>query len=216
MDIDAVINTRKNSMSPTYGVFQTFKDPVVLESAKGQYCYGPGGKRYLDLLASNLTISVGHAHPKVVAAAKTQIDKAPHLSSMYYSESVSKLTDKLLATFPERTDGEKWKVKYAVTGTEAVEIALMMVRVCTGNLPVLSLTNSYHGSYGTAMGASGSSACRFDLPEVGSILHLQAPINEHRVNVNGLIDQAEATINSSTSGKIAGRYTVGSAFALCR
>ena len=202
-NVQNIINIRQSQMSPTYAGFQTFKEPVVLDSASMQYCYGPGGEKYLDLLASNLTISVGHGHPKVTAAAKAQIDKAPHLSSMYYSEPASNLTKKLMATFPERSDGEKWKALYAVTGTEAVELALQLSRVGTGNMPVLSLTNSYHGSYGTAMGASGGSACRHDLPECGSIFHLQSPIYQHKENVDGLVEQAETVINSSTSGKVA-------------
>ena len=97
-----LIKTRQTFMSPTYASFQTFKDPVVINSASGQYCYGPNNEKYLDLLAHNLTISVGHAHPKVVDAAKTQIEKMPHTSSMYYSEPVSKLTEKLLKTFKKR------------------------------------------------------------------------------------------------------------------
>ena len=202
INVKNVINVRQSQMSPTYANFQTFKEPVVLDSASMQYCYGPDGEKYLDLLASNLSISVGHGHPKVTAAVKAQIDKAPHLSSMYYSEPISNLTAKLLATFQERCDGEKWKVLYAVTGTEAVELALQLSRVGTGNIPILSLTNSYHGSYGTAMGASGGSACRHDLPECGGIFHLQSPIYQHKNNVDGLVEQAETVINSSTSGKV--------------
>lgn len=202
MNVDEVVDQRKQKMSPTYNIFQTFDEPVVLEQASGQYCYGPNGEKYLDLLAHNLTISVGHGHPKVKEAAKTQIDRMMHTSSMYYSEPASQLAEKLTATFPERSDGEKWKVKFAVTGTEAVEIALQVARVVTGNTPVLSLTNSYHGSYGTAMAASGGKACRHDLPECGGIFHLQAPIYEHKDNVDTLVDMARTTISASTSGHI--------------
>ena len=197
-----IIKTRQEKMSPTYATFQTFKDPVVIEKASGQYCYGPNNEKYLDLLAHNLTISVGHSHPKVQNAAIEQINKMPHISSMYYSEAASNLTEKLLKTFKPRTDGEKWKVLYAVTGTEAVEIALQIARVTTKNNPILSLTNSYHGSYGTAMAASGVSACKHDLPECGGVFHLQAPIYEYKDNIDGLIDQAKTLINSSTSGKV--------------
>ena len=191
-------------MSPTYGSFQTFKDPVLIERTSGQYCYGPGGEKYLDLLAHNLTISVGHSHPKVTAAAIAQIGKAPHISSMYYSEPAAILAEKLLSTFKPRSDGEKWQVLFAVTGTEAVELALQMSRVSTGNIPILSLTNSYHGSYGTAMGVTGGKGCRHNLPETGGIYHLQAPIYEHKHNIDQLVSMAETTINSSTSGKIGG------------
>jgi len=229
MDVADVIATRQNLMSPTYASFQTFNEPVVLESAFMQYCYGPapadsystgggdgesgsppgrGGVKYTDLLASNLTISVGHAHPRVLHAAKAQMDKAPHLSSMYYTEPVARLTKKLLATFPPRSDGEKWQVLYAVTGTEAVELALQLARVATGNIPVLSMTNSYHGSCGVAMGCSGTAACRHPFPETGGILHLPSPINlpageaERSQAVTALVQSARDTVMSSTCGKV--------------
>ena len=96
--IDQLVKTRQGKMSPTYATFQTFKEPVIIDRAKMQYCYGPKGEKYLDLLASNLTISVGHAHPRVISAVKAQLDKLPHLSSMYYSQPVSNLTEKLLST----------------------------------------------------------------------------------------------------------------------
>ena len=83
------------------------------------------------LLAHNLTISVGHSHPKVKTEAIEKIWKMPHTSSMYYSEAASNLTEKLLKTFKPRSNGENWKVLYALTGTEAVEIALQIARVTT-------------------------------------------------------------------------------------
>jgi 4-aminobutyrate aminotransferase-like enzyme len=93
---------------------------------------------------------------------------------------------------------------YAVTGTEAAEIAIQLARVASGNIPLISLTNSYHGSYGTAMAASGGSACRHDLPEVGGVFHLQAPIYHWKSRIDDLLEMAETTIKSSTSGKISG------------
>ena len=101
-------------MLPDYASFQTFKKPVVIARTEMQHCYGPasdGGKQYLDLLAHNLTISVGHNHPRVTAAAKAQIDRASHVSTMYYSAPASELAEKLLATFKPRSDGEDWQVK---------------------------------------------------------------------------------------------------------
>jgi alanine-glyoxylate transaminase/(R)-3-amino-2-methylpropionate-pyruvate transaminase len=202
--VKRVIKLRQDLMSLTYASFQTFKDPVVIDRASMQYCYGPNGEKYLDLLASNLTISVGHAHPRVTAAAIAQINKAPHLSSMYYSEPASLLAEKLLSTLKPRSDGEKWQVIFAVTGTEAVEIAVQMARVSTGNNNILSMSNSYHGSYGTAMGVTGVKACKHELPETSNIHFLQAPIYEHKNQVDNLVSMADTLINSATTGKIAG------------
>lgn len=176
--VSNLVKTRQKKMAPTYGLFQTFKQPVALEHASMQYYYDFEGKTYLDCLASNLTISIGHAHPKVQQAVNSQGSFMPHVSSMYYSEPVAQLTEKLLSKFPKRTDGEAWKVYYAVTGTEAVEVALQLSRVYTGQDHVVGLRNSYHGSYGIAMAASGTEACRHDLNETKPFTHLEAPLYE--------------------------------------
>ena len=40
-----------------------------------QYLYDENGKRYLDLFAGIVTVSCGHAHPKVLAAIREQMEK---------------------------------------------------------------------------------------------------------------------------------------------
>lgn len=199
-----VINIRKKLMAPMYSVFQTYKNPFVVTKAFMQYVYDQNGTKHLDLLASNLTISVGHSHSRINERVKSQMDDMVHCSSMYYSQPVAELTEKLLDTFPKRSDGEKWQVQYAVTGTEAVEMAIQLARVASGNLDILSMQNSYHGSMGVAMGASGINQCKHSLPETQHFLHIPAPINENIDKIDELIKSAENMIESSTSNKIAG------------
>ena len=43
-----------------------YKDPLVIDHAKGQYVYDLDGRQYLDFLGGIVTISVGHANEKVV------------------------------------------------------------------------------------------------------------------------------------------------------
>lgn len=168
-----------------------------------QYMYDTNF-RYLDLLANNLTISVGHNHDLVVERLRSQLDKTVHTSTMYDSPVLSELTEKLLATFPKRTDGRDWKVLYSVTGTAVVELAITMARVVTGTPGFLSLENSYHGSYGVAMAASGTHKCKHDLPETGHMFHVPMPNQQKTATTYNEVDIAEKIINSSTSGKIAG------------
>jgi alanine-glyoxylate transaminase/(R)-3-amino-2-methylpropionate-pyruvate transaminase len=169
-----------------------------------QYMYDQHGTEHLDLLANNLSISVGHCHPRVVDRVQRQAAELAHCSSMYYSEPVAELTDKLLTTLPARSDGENWMVQYLVSGGEAVEMAIQMSRVVTGQLDLFSLRNSYHGSLGTAMGACGIHHCKHALPETQHLHHLPAPINRDRDNIDELIRQAEMTIESSTPNALAG------------
>ncbi len=41
-----------------------FKDPLVIDHAKGQYVWDLDGKQYLDFLGGIVTISVGHSNPE--------------------------------------------------------------------------------------------------------------------------------------------------------
>jgi alanine-glyoxylate transaminase/(R)-3-amino-2-methylpropionate-pyruvate transaminase len=200
----AVIKARQKLMAPMYGMFQTYQKPFIVKKASMQYMYDQDGVEHLDLLANNLSISVGHCHPRVVERVQQQAKELTHVSSMYYSEPAAELTNKFLATFPERSDGEQWKVQYLVSGGEAVEMAIQMSRVTTGALDLFSLRNSYHGSLGTAMGACGIHHCKHALPETQHLHHLPAPINEDKHNIDEMIRQAELTIESSTPNRMAG------------
>ena len=199
---------KKMLMSPLHSMFQTFKSPPNITRALGQYKFDSEGNKYLDLLADNLTISVGHSNPRIANVINEQAQKMLHCSTMYNSDPPLELSEKLLATFPKLENGEKWKVQYDTSGTGAVEIALQIARGASGNTQLLSMENSYHGSYGTAMAVSGITSCKHDFPETGLIHHVPAPITkstpEEYINPSTAFECAKRTINSSTSGKIAG------------
>ena len=65
---------------------QTSMKPLMLEieRARGVFMYGPGGKRYLDLISGVSVSNTGHCHPAVVKAVKEQVDAYMHL--MVYTE----------------------------------------------------------------------------------------------------------------------------------
>lgn len=67
---------------------QTSKTPLALEIEKteGIYLYDRSGKKYIDLISGISVSNVGHRHPKVVEAIKTQVDKYLHL--MVYGEYI--------------------------------------------------------------------------------------------------------------------------------
>lgn len=49
--------------------------PVVVASAEGAWMTDVDGKRYLDLLAGYSALNFGHANPRLIAAAKAQLDR---------------------------------------------------------------------------------------------------------------------------------------------
>src|SRR3982751_4113148 len=78
---EQVLALRKQYMSP--GIFLYYKKPIMIVEGKMQYVWDDSGKRYLDGLGGIVTISVGHCHPHVVAAAEDQTRTLQHSTTIY-------------------------------------------------------------------------------------------------------------------------------------
>ncbi len=125
---------------------QTTPHPLAMEvaSAAGSYIYDTDGKAHLDFVAGVSACSLGHCHPKVVAAVQKQSEKYMHV--MVYGEYVqapaveyAKLLASLLPAPLETT--------YLVnSGTEAIEGALKLARRFTGRSQIISAHRAYHGN----------------------------------------------------------------------
>jgi putrescine aminotransferase len=113
----------------------------VESHAEGVYVWDTEGKRYLDFLGLYGTLSLGHRHPKVVAAVKAQLDKMP----MSVRVMVSEPTTKLAARLAEITPGELSMVYFGNSGTEGVEAALKFARFYTGKPGFITTQGGYHG-----------------------------------------------------------------------
>ena len=118
-----------------------FKDPLVIDHAKGQYVWDLDGKRYLDFLGGIVTISVGHSNEKVTAKIKEQIDRVQHISTLFPTEALVALAEKVAQIAP----GKLKKSYFSNSGTEANEVAITTARMYTGNYEVLALRHGYSG-----------------------------------------------------------------------
>ena len=69
--------------------------------AEGLRLYGLDGKRYMDFMARFGAVNTGHNHPKVVAAAREQIEKQIHGAvGVTLQESLLRLADTLPEILP--------------------------------------------------------------------------------------------------------------------
>ncbi|MBL9038193.1 MAG: aspartate aminotransferase family protein [Archangium sp.] len=89
---DAFIDSAKKHLLQNYK-----QQPVVLERGVGAYVYDAEGRQYLDLIAGIATCCLGHCHPKVIEAAKAQLDMLWHVSNVFYSEPQIRLAERLTA-----------------------------------------------------------------------------------------------------------------------
>jgi len=139
---------------------QTSSTPLMLEieKAEGIFMYGPGGKKYLDLISGVSVSNTGHRHPKVVAAIKDQVDAYLHL--MVYGELIQspqvKYAERLCNLLPDSLDN----VYFVNSGSEAVEGALKLAKKYTGRSRIIYFRNSYHGSTQGALSIQGSGIYR--------------------------------------------------------
>jgi 4-aminobutyrate aminotransferase len=128
--------------------FMKAVQPVVVESAKGCVIHDASGKEYLDCFAGISVVNAGHCNPKVIAAAKAQMDKLVHCASyIYYSPATGALAEKMAQIMP-------WpalrKSFFANSGAEAIEGAMKVARLYSGKHEIISLQASFHGrTWGT-------------------------------------------------------------------
>ena len=154
---------------------QTNQHPYLIdvERAEGLYIYDKSGKAYMDMIAGVAVNNIGHNHPKIIRALKTQIDKHSHV--MVYGEFIQdeplKFAEKLVSLLPKNLN-----CVYSVnSGTEAIEAALKLGKRVTGRTELVSFRGSYHGSTHGAMSVSGNEAkkqaFRPLLPDIRFIQH---------------------------------------------
>ncbi|XP_068671777.1 alanine--glyoxylate aminotransferase 2, mitochondrial-like [Montipora foliosa] len=149
---------RKNFLNPA--LFTFYKNPVFITKGHMQWLWDNEGKRYLDLFAGIVTVSVGHCHPHVTKAAKKQLDTLWHTTNIYYHPTIHEFAELLASKMPGNL-----KVCYFVnSGTEANDMAIMMARAHTGNFDIVSLRNGYHGTSAGTLGILAHSTWKLNVP----------------------------------------------------
>jgi ornithine--oxo-acid transaminase len=96
--------------------------PVVLERGEGVWVWDVRGKRYLDMLAAYSALNQGHRHPRIVQAARDQLDRLTLTSRAFHNDQMGPFLHELC-----RLSGYD-KALPMNTGAEAVETALKMIR----------------------------------------------------------------------------------------
>ena len=96
--------------------------PVAFTHGDGSWLYDDTGKRYLDALAGIAVNTLGHNHPRLVAAIADQAGKLLHTSNLYRIPAQEALADKLAAL-----SGME-EVFFCNSGCEANEAAIKLLQ----------------------------------------------------------------------------------------
>src|ERR687896_541130 len=145
--------------------------PIAVAGAEGRYFWDYDGKRYLDFASQLVNVSIGHQHPKVIAAIKEQADKLATIGPPMASESRSTL-GRLLA---EVTPGNLSMSFFTNGGAEANENAIKLARWYTGRHKIIARYRSYHGATAGAISATGDPRRWYAEPGLPGIVRMLDP-----------------------------------------
>ena len=156
---------------------------AYVERAENSEIWDVEGNRYIDFGAGIAVCNTGHSHPKVVAAAKAQLDKFSHTCVMVNPYEVAvELAEKLIDIAPG--DSEK-KAIFVSTGAEAVENCVKIARAHTGRRGVIAFNGGFHGRTNLTMALTGKITPYKNLfgPFPSDIFHAPFPIECHDITV---------------------------------
>jgi len=132
--------------------------PFVVERAEGSWVFTTDGRRILDFTSGQISSTLGHNHPRVVAAIEHSLRTAIHLNSWMVSDDVLELARRLAELLPDPLE----RSILLNTGSETNEIAIRMAKIFTGRFEIVGLTRSFHGLL------AGTNSVTFSMGHKGS------------------------------------------------
>lgn len=136
-----ILAQRRKYLNPSLTLNLFYSRPLYATQGHMQWLWDEEGHRYLDMFAGIVTVSVGHCHPKVTAAAEKQLRTLWHTSNIYLTRPVHEFAERLTSKLP----GDLKVCYFVNSGSEANDLAMMLMRAHTGAWDVISLRNAYHG-----------------------------------------------------------------------
>jgi len=205
MTKDEILKKHKQYLFPSITTY--YSNPLVTDHASMQYLWDVEGNKYLDFFGGIVTISVGHANPRVTSKIKAQIDKLQHASTVFPNEAVVALAEKIAQITP----GEISCSFFSNSGTEANETAVQIARMFTGHFEVVALRHGYSGRSQMAQSLTGHGTWRKSLPmPAAGFVHAlnpycyRCPLGKTYPSCEvACAKDVEAVIQTTTSGQIA-------------
>ncbi|WP_093674033.1 aspartate aminotransferase family protein [Sporolactobacillus nakayamae] len=147
---------------------------LIAISGKGCYLTDSKGDRYLDFVQGIAVNALGHCHPKVVEAIKTQAGK---LITASFNVVNYPTTLELAKRLAEVTPGELNSVFFSNGGAEAIDGALKLAKAYTKRPAIIAFQGSFHGRSFGALSVTGSNAYyrKYYEPMVGSVYFTAYP-----------------------------------------
>jgi len=118
-----------------------YQPKVIFAKGKGAVITDVDGNDYYDMSSGMMSLPLGHSHPELTETIREQAERMVHESSWYSNPWAIELAELIGATLP----GDLKLVNFAVTGSEANEIAMRMAIAKTGKFDIVSVIRGLHG-----------------------------------------------------------------------
>ena len=147
-NLGAQMSRRHEGVRPHSWSVRDAINPIAVAGAEGRYFWDYDGNRYLDFASQLVNVSIGHQHPKVVAAIR-QADKQCTIGPPMASESRSQL-----GRLREVTPGDL-TLSFFTNGGAGRTRTRSSSRGCTGRHKIVARYRSYHGATHGAISLTG-------------------------------------------------------------
>lgn len=116
------------------------------------------GKKFIDMESGVWCTSLGHGHPRINNAIRSQISKISHTGFNYCNPIIEIAAQKVLEV-TELTNG---KCEFLSSGSEAVEFCVRLAKTLTPGKKILTFSDSYFGAYGDAAAKENNEIFKFN------------------------------------------------------
>lgn len=164
--------------------------PLAFVQGRGSYLYDADGDRYLDFFCGLAVTSLGHCHPAVVGAIKSQAEQLIHVSNVFHTEPTARLAERLSNL------GGGAKVFFANSGAEVNEAAIKLARRWgseqSGRFEIIAMHNSFHGRTMATLSVTGQEKYHqgfqpmlpgVSLVDFDDVEAVESAVNKHTVGV---------------------------------
>ena len=190
---------------------------VTIVRASGAHLFDATGRRWIDCSAAHGWAALGHSHPAVTEAIRSQAGRIVMLTESASNDARARwfttLTGFLAREFPDTDRGPLTRIAAANSGAEAIEAALKFARIRTGRTGVIAFTRGFHGRTFGALSATAPSPRRDKFaPLVPGFVHAtyndlasaETKIGDDTAAVIVEIVQGEGGVHEGTTGFLKG------------
>ncbi len=135
---------------PLARVMKVAGSPVEVR-AQGCTIWDQNGKAYLDFAGGYGVFTLGHCHPRVVAAVRAQLELIALSPKTMFNVMLGRASRRLAELAPGDLQISFW----CNSGAEAIEGAIKLARAATGRAKIVGTLDGYHGKTLGALSVSG-------------------------------------------------------------